>query len=545
MPHALVCLLLLALAAAAQDAAPVTLSNDCALCHSNASAATAMRDADGRAISPHGLWRATMMANSARDPLWRAVMSVEVASTPTRKQEIEATCMRCHAPMASELGLVDHGTGSVTHLLDCDSSLGQLARDGVSCTVCHGMSPDGLGTQATFSGAFTLNTERRMYGPHDGPFTRPMQMHVGMTPTKGEHVTTSELCASCHTLETRALTPDGRELDAVLVEQAPYLEWLNSTFADENVTCQDCHVPTSDADGRAITTRIARNPGGRDFPPVAPRQPFGRHTFVGGNTLVLSMLRDHAEELDVVAPAAAFDATIAATRAQLRELTARVHVERLERVGDELRFAVAVDNLTGHKFPTAHPTRRAWLRVVVRGADGAPLFVSGTHDERGRIVDAAGEPLPSERLGGSIEPHHDVIRSSLQVATFESKMADAEGAVTHVLLRGARYLKDDRLLPRGWRADHAEGERTAPVGTDGDDDFVAGRDTVHYAFAVPDDTSLEDVRVDVALLYQPLGARWAAELLAVDTPEVERFAVWYALADVTPEVVATAHVGSR
>lgn len=543
MLRVLPALLLLVAPALAQYSAPVTHSEDCALCHSNAATASAMRDGAGRDVSPHGLWRATMMANSARDPLWRAVMSVEVDATPSRRDEIEATCMRCHAPMASAIGLDDHGTGSVTHLLDCDSSLGRLARDGVSCTICHGMSPDGLGSEATFSGAFRLDPERRMYGPHATPFTRPMRMHVGMTPTHGEHVTSAELCASCHTLETRALAPDGRELDAVLVEQAPYLEWQNSTFGERDVACQSCHVPTSDVDGRRIETRIARNPGGRDFPPVAPRRPYGRHAFVGGNTLVLSMLRDHADELDVDAPAEAFDAIIAATREQLRERTARVSVERFERVGDELALDVRVDNFTGHKFPTAHPTRRAWLRVVARGPDGEPLFVSGGHDDRGRIVDADGEPLPSERRGGPIEAHHDVIRSSRQAATFESKMAGADGAPTHLLLRGTRYLKDDRLLPRGWRADHAEARRTAPVGVDDDEDFVAGSDTVHYAFAAPTGLSIDDVRVEVTLLYQPLGARWADELLAVDTPEVERFAIWYALADPRPEVVATTRIG--
>ena len=35
-------------------------------------------------------------------------------------------------------------------------------------------------------------------------------------------------------------------------------------------------------------------------------------------------------------------------------------------------------------------------------------------------------------------------------------MADAEGAPTYLLMRGGHYLKDSRLLPLGWRPDHAE-----------------------------------------------------------------------------------------
>ncbi len=43
-------------------------SRVCAECHANADGATAMRDAKSRPIAPFDLWRATAMANSARDP---------------------------------------------------------------------------------------------------------------------------------------------------------------------------------------------------------------------------------------------------------------------------------------------------------------------------------------------------------------------------------------------------------------------------------------------------------------------------------------------
>ena len=521
------------------EPAPVLTADECARCHSNAPLAKAMRDAQGREISPHGLWESSMMANSTRDPLWRAVVSAEVAATPSRQADIEATCLRCHAPMAAEVGFTDHATGSLMHLLDCDSSLGRLARDGVSCTICHGMSPANLGSQASYSGGFELDGARRLFGPHQRPFTRPMQMHVAFTPTFGAHVTESSLCGTCHTLETEALDAEGNDLGVQLVEQAPYLEWLNSAFPDER-SCQDCHMPTLDADGETIEARIARNPGGRDFPPVRARAPFGRHTLVGGNTLVLGILRDHAEALGVLASEAALDATLEATRLQLRRDTAKLSLVEFRREGRELGFDVEVENLTGHKFPTAHPTRRAWLRVLVRGADGRILFASGRADAAGRIVDGAGQPLPSERVGGPLEPHRDRITKASEVASFESKMGDFEGRPTHLLLRGASYLKDNRLLPRGWRADHPEAQRTRPVGVEGDTDFRAGSDRVHYRIQLPEALADGDLQVEVALLYQPLGARWAAELFIYETPEVARFRGYYEAADRTPEIIASA-----
>ena len=51
--------------------------------------------------------------------------------------------------------------------------------------------------------------------------------------------------------------------------------------------------------------------------------------------------------------------------------------------------------------------------------------------------------------------------------------------------------------------------------------------------------------VEAALLYQPLSARWAAELLEVETPEIQRFARMYRAADRTPEVLAEATATSR
>ena len=45
-----------------------------------------------------------------------------------------------------------------------------------------------------------------------------------------------------------------------------------------------------------------------------------------------------------------------------------------------------MENLTGHKFPTGHPYRRAWLHVRVIDREGTTLFESGAVDDEGRIV---------------------------------------------------------------------------------------------------------------------------------------------------------------
>jgi len=533
---------------APEDGPAVALSRVCASCHRFSERASAMRDAEGRAVAPFDLWRSSMMANAARDPFWRAVMSVEIEAAPSRREDIERKCLGCHTPLASRIGLEAHGTDSLAHVLECDGELGDAARDGVSCTVCHGMSPAGLGTAASFTAGFELDADRRLYGPHPDPFPGPMRMHTGFEPTQGEHVTESALCGTCHTLVTHALDAAGGDTGLAFHEQTPYLEWRNSAFDEERArpgpdaaSCQDCHVPTRDVDGRPIETRIAHNPGGRDFPFLRPREPFGRHVFVGGNVLVLQLLRDHGPELLATAPREAFAATLAAAREQLTTRTARVAVGDLKPTADRLRFRVDVVNLTGHKFPTGHPSRRAWLRVRVLDEAGRALFASGDWDATGRLVDGSGHVPATEEDGGPVQPHRTVVAADDEVARFRAVMADSKGAATYRLLRGADWWVDDRLLPRGWDPEHADAGPTRPVGTADDPDFGPGRDGVRYELPRLAGAAV----LAVELCYQPVSPRWVAELAAFDTPEVRTFLDLWRDADRSPVVIARQRVPLR
>lgn len=56
---------------------------------------------------------------------------------------------------------------------------------------------------------------------------------------------------------------------------------------------------------------------------------------------------------------------------------ARVNVENVESGGGRLNVRVRVTSLTGHKFPTGFPSRRAWIRLTVNDSSGNTLFESG------------------------------------------------------------------------------------------------------------------------------------------------------------------------
>lgn len=541
-PMSLRVLLLLPLAAAVAAAEPRDVRTDlfatavvCAPCHGNADDAGALRDLRGRGIAPFDLWRGSMLANASRDPFFRAVLAVEA-----RDAAAEGRCLHCHTPMASVEEKAAGRPGFRRAQLDAKGDedaedLAALARDGVSCTACHQILPDGLGTAASFGGGFAIGEDREIFGPHESPWAMPMQRFTGYWATHGAHVLDSALCGTCHT-----------SAGGAVVEYAPYLEWRNSFYVDEGglrgpkaATCQGCHVPVAPG----ARTRISRSPHEGDLDRAPLREPVGRHLFVGGNTLVPAILRDHREELLAAAPPEAFDRVVALAREQLRERTARVAIEESVVGAESLHVVVKVENLTGHKFPTGHSSRRAWLRVRVKDLDGKVLFASGECDEEGRILGADGKPLPSEAQGGPLAPHRAKVAGAGEVQVYEAALAREDKGLALSGATATGWAKDNRLLPAGWSREHADAAATAPVGVGEDKDFGSGADMVTYE--IPWEGGPVRYVVEAALLYVPLSPRYAAELFASDAPEVARFRRMLDAADRAPEVVAEARLEVR
>jgi len=490
----------------------------CALCHSHSPRARAMTNAAGDDVSPHATWSATTMANSFRDPYWRAQMAREVEAEPERGPQIEALCLRCHAPAASHQARLDGRSPPTLAAAAADP----LAHDGVTCTVCHQAQPASLGTPESFSGRLDIRDDKLIFGPYAGPSTNPMRMHTGYTPTHGKHVSSSALCGSCHTLYTHASAGA-----PAFLEQAPYLEWRNSIFSDEggrtesSRSCVECHMVDQGS------MRIARMPPGRDFN-IAVRDNVRAHAFVGGNAFMLDLFRENAAELGITASAAALERTAAATRALLGHDTARLEILEPRRDGARLVFRVRVENLAGHKLPSGYPSRRAWLDVEVR-AGSSTLFESGAFDTQGQLVGVADELAL---------PHVQVVSSPAQVAVYEMIAHDAQGRPTTSLAAMVKRVKDTRLLPLGWRADGPHADETAPVGTQGDADFAAGSDTVTYDIELPADAPA-GLTLIARLFYQPIPPAWADGLRASETEESRDFLRMYDAADKAPESLAT------
>jgi hypothetical protein len=513
----------------------------CADCHSNHVNADALRDASGRGVAPFDLWRGSMMAHAARDPIYRASVAAEQHEHPELAEAIGQKCTGCHAPAAwAETTLGGDPAPGPEVLLDSGGT-GDLARDGATCVGCHLQTDDADGSASTWSGQLQYNDQREIYGPHRSPLAGPMRNHIQFTPVERPGMRDSATCVSCHMLQTQPLSLDGRPIQGSIPEQTPFVEYRSSDYLPERgqpegQTCQGCHMPYTDVDGRPISTALARTPGGADFPWIAPRAPFARHVLVGGNAFALELIRDHRELLGSPASAELLDANIALTRSFLAT-AAEVEIGAATWEGDALTLPITVFNRTGHKLPTAYPSRRAWLHVVVRDATSNVVFESGGVDALGRLVGADGEPLASEAVDAALEPHRTVVAAAEDVVVWQSWMEDETGEPTTTLLHGLRYAKDNRLLPKGWAPSVDDAELVAPIGVDGDEDFVGGQDGVSLRIT-PGGTA--PYTVEASVRYQVFSPRFLQALVQVNTPETRALGVLLEDRTYTAETLATA-----
>ena len=496
-------------------------SGSCAVCHTQAGPNTAaLRDSHGKDISPTTYWRSTLMANSAIDPLWQAKVQAEIASNPQLQNVIEDKCTSCHAPMGNTQAEYDGQPDyTITEMLE-----NPLAMDGVSCAACHQIQDQELGQGESFSGHFSIEDSRLIYGPFSDPVVGPMASMVNYTPTMSSHISSSEICATCHTLFTPYVNDEG-EVAGEAPEQVPYLEWLNSDYPELGIECQTCHMP-------AIEENIILS----NRPQwLGSRNPLHAHEFVGGNVFMLKMLRNFGDQLGVNASEAHFDSTIDRSMRLLERQSVRLNITAdWNSTTDSLNVEVDVENLSGHKFPTAYPSRRAWLEVKVEDQSGLIVFHSGAWNATGEIVG----------LDPVYEPHHQIINNQDQVQIYQNIPRDVNSDKTYTLLRIARYLKDNRIPPVGYLSDGIAADSTRIEGlANQDPDFNwngleegTGSDKVHYNVGgLSPDASYY---ITAIMNYQTIAPRFAQDLFEYDLPEVDAFQSLYEQMDLSPIPIA-------
>lgn len=322
-------------------------SGNCSMCHDG------LVDISGQNVSIIRDWGSSMMANATKDPFWSAKVATELERNPHLSTIINDKCSKCHAPIANyEINKVQGGEISLfgsDGILNPSHELYDAGMNGVSCTVCHQIEDVNLGTLEGSSGQYSINNNKIIYGQFSDIFAQPMVNNTGYLPVHSAHISDSALCASCHDLKTPYVDNTGdivpqTETD-YFPEQMPYTEWQNSEFDDAGTnpqSCQDCHMPKT-------TSKVSSRPMW-----LEAKDGFAKHHLVGANTTMLTLLKDNATELDVISNN--MDLSINRARNMLKS-SVNIEIRSATVTNGELEAHIKLVNNSGHKTPTAYPSR--------------------------------------------------------------------------------------------------------------------------------------------------------------------------------------------
>ena len=500
-------------------------SDQCFGCHSGNRYGNVMLWGDTRLdskplvnVSPYGEWRWSPMGLAGRDPIFYAQLDSEIAylskHRADKRAEIVNLCFSCHGAMGQrQLTLDTNGKELFTtsipkidNLEDPKFMYGALARDGISCAVCHHVKSTLDKSVMQFidedaTGKFQYTPADQLEGPFEKPVTVAMKSSLEITPVHDDYTKNARLCGTCHTIHLPVIDAADEgdknktaecQAEKFSFEQATYLEWLNSAYENEidpsrhqnAKSCQDCHMK-GDLNGTQIQTQIAVIEDNK-YPATEHRAPdddlnvplrasgYARHQFQGLNVYLLSMFDQFNEQLGVrkcdymssgcsgKEPQSGIPFAMRNFLETAAQETATISVSKpaLD-AHNTLTADVTVTNLTGHRFPSGVSFRRAFIDFVVSDATtGAVFFESGRTNSIGAITDMAGNVLPSEYNGSNgpnghaYQPHFwspgNPITRPDQVQIYEELLKDADGDFTTSFLRQDCHFKDNRILPLGW-----------------------------------------------------------------------------------------------
>lgn len=425
-------------------------------------------------------WSASMMGQSARDPLVHALITISNQAVT----DSGVFCLRCHAPVAFLSGHAVPSNGSAMQGKDFE---------GLNCNFCHravnpvytkGESPQ---RDAQILGDLTTaglmvpqgSNARYIVDPVDsrrGPFDDvPWNIHPGTPQPEILHSPfhmRAEMCWTCHDVSNPLMTKVGstyvlNDLDAahptgeqtqMLPLHRTYSEWLNSYYSTVGVQhngrfggnhatgilkdCQDCHMPDMQGYGSNY-----------DFEPFFERPDMPQHSFMGSNYWVLNAVRTVDFNGDGLPDfpdqdTHLTDESVAGAIERNLDFLQRASDLELTRIGPNLRTRLI--NFTGHKLPTGFPDgRRIWINVKFFDCQQNLIHERGAYD------------FATATLTPDTEIYE--IKCGIQGEDYAQSLGLPQGHTFHFMLANA-ILKDNRIPPAGFGNPIANQLQTQSVG---------------------------------------------------------------------------------
>jgi hypothetical protein len=134
------------------------------------------------------------------------------------------------------------------------------------------------------------------------------------------------------------------------------------------------------------------------------------------------------------------------------------------------------------------------------------------------------------------EPHYDEISQQDEVQIYEGIMRNTDNEVTYTLLRAAKFVKDNRLLPKGFDKSAVPAEIGVFGRARGDENFVGGSDQVTYRINTAGYKG--PFTLTARLLFTAVSYPFVKDLEKDrELPEVSRFMQMYRYADKLPQEI--------
>lgn len=329
-------------------------------------------------------WAVSLHSVSDRDVIYDKTVTHNEHFDRKLGAERVRFCEGCHSPGQMAIG----GVNRVRSVLPSDA-----ATEGLTCVVCHAVTE---ANPVAGNGAFTLNLGQGRDHMHHALIMASPRDHArafGAKATKAL-ITQSEFCGACH---TEIYNPAMTKVQGVAYVQTTFDEWKKSWYAQQGVTCQDCHM------NYEPVAFIEKLKNGKITKPTRYS-----HAFVGANYLLVetSLDSDLFFLRGGVLPGLTGERYLQILEKQKQRthdfLRAAAELEIRDAFlapGKQGRIAIAVKNVgAGHNLPTGvGDQKHMWLEVTVKDANGKTWLHSGAFDaDKGQI--AAGAVVWAERF---------------------------------------------------------------------------------------------------------------------------------------------------
>ena len=382
-------------------------ADSCNLCHGHGFRGD-------KTFLPFDTWAGTMMANSARDPVFKAALAI---ANQDAEPEVAEHCLRCHAPIAYVRGHTTETDGSAFDAVDSQ---------GVGCEACH------RAVQSPLPEGPYLKGDAQMVYDDDpgkrGKYADATPISHAAVPDLG--VNDPRFCGQCHDVTNPGKTLRdalGVDTGVDFPEQTTFQEWEASSYAvpgDPNEAgCVTCHMRP-----KVGPWPITSVPGA--MLRASPRD----HAFVGGNhwgiRAVMAANPQRAADY-----ADAFDLALERTLESLQAAVAIAVVDAPATAtqGSSFDVTVRVENLSGHKFPTGYADgRRAWITIGLIAEDGTERTLLGGYDAAAGTVQSS--------------PATHVYRAE------RGRWDGAQAVAEQSLAKQDMLLEDTRIPPKGFVA---------------------------------------------------------------------------------------------